>query len=96
MTKLDVSLTEDLKAFLEQQAAAGGYRSAAAYVEDVLRQLWKHKARGMLEAKVMEGINSGPPIEVTPDTPPFPFSLFMPIGVAESASMWLAPANPAG
>ena len=67
MTKLDVSLTEDLKAFLEQQAAAGGYRSAAAYVEDVLRQLWKHNARGALEAKVMEGINSGPPIEVTPD-----------------------------
>ena len=67
MTKLDVTLPDDLKEFVDAEASAGGYNNASAYVQDVLRALWKHKAREALETQVMEAVNSGPAIEVTPE-----------------------------
>jgi antitoxin ParD1/3/4 len=67
MTKLDVALPDDLKKFVDAEASAGGYESPAAYVQDVLRALWTHRARESLETQMIEAINSEPAIEVTPE-----------------------------
>lgn len=65
MTQLEISLPDDLQKFVEAEAAAGRYGSPAAYVQDVLRALWKEKAKAQLEQVLVMASESGPPIEVT-------------------------------
>jgi antitoxin ParD1/3/4 len=65
METIHVSLPDPLKAFVETQVAEGGYSSASEYVRDLIRADQKRKAEGKLEALLLEGLNSGEPIEVT-------------------------------
>jgi antitoxin ParD1/3/4 len=66
MSTISLSLPDELKAFLEAEAAAGGYDSTSALVQDVLNAFWKEKAKAALEAKLVAAMDSGPPIEPTP------------------------------
>jgi antitoxin ParD1/3/4 len=65
METIHVSLPDPLKAFVETQVAEGGYSSASEYVRDLIRADQKRKAEEKLEALLLEGLNSGEPIEVT-------------------------------
>lgn len=60
MTTLSLSLPEDMKAFVEAQAAAEGHASASEYLQVVIRDLQKRKAKQELEAKLLEALASGP------------------------------------
>jgi antitoxin ParD1/3/4 len=66
MTSLNISLPESLKTFAEEQATAGGYTSVSEYLRELLRADQRRKAKARLEALLLEGLNSGEPIEVTP------------------------------
>ena len=67
MSTIHVSLPDDLRAFVEAEAAARGYDGLDEYVRDVLRAVWKQHAKTELEEKLIAASESGPPIEVTSD-----------------------------
>jgi antitoxin ParD1/3/4 len=65
METINISLPDSLKAFVETQVAEGGYSSASEYIRELIRADQKRKAEEKLEALLLEGLNSGEPIEVT-------------------------------
>ena len=67
MTSLNISLPESLKKYVEVQVSAGGYSTPSEYLRELLRQDQKQRAEEKLEALLLEGLNSGEPIEITPE-----------------------------
>jgi len=67
MTSLNISLPQPLKEFVEEQVRQGGYSTPSEYMRSLLRDDQKRRAEEKLEALVLEGLNSGNPIEVTAD-----------------------------
>ena len=67
MTTLNISLPKAMRDFIEAQVAEGGYSTASEYIRTLLREEQKRRARAKLEALLLEGINSGEPIEATPE-----------------------------
>jgi antitoxin ParD1/3/4 len=55
-----------MKAFVEAQVSSGGYSSASEYIRELVRTEQKRQARERLEQQLLEAIDSGDPIEVTP------------------------------
>jgi antitoxin ParD1/3/4 len=66
MSSIAVPLPDELKAFVESEAAAAGYHDSAQYVRAVLHSLWQHKSREALEATLVNRIDGPPGIEATP------------------------------
>jgi antitoxin ParD1/3/4 len=65
MTTISVTVPDKLKDFLDAEVAAGGHASAGDYVLALLNEARKRKAWDKVEELVMQGLNSGPPIEAT-------------------------------
>lgn len=77
MTTLNITLPDSLRAFVEEQAATGGFGSASDYVQTLLRLEQERHAEAAttsaadqlgltedeLDAKLKEGLDSGPPVE---------------------------------
>jgi antitoxin ParD1/3/4 len=57
MTTMNVSLPDELKAFVDQQVAAHGYASTSEYLRDLIR---KQRDIEQLRQMLLEGANSGP------------------------------------
>jgi antitoxin ParD1/3/4 len=65
MATLNISLPEGMKVFIEEQVQKGkSYASASDYVRALIREDQKRKAEEKLEALLLEGLDSGEPIEV--------------------------------
>jgi hypothetical protein len=64
MTRIDVSLPEDLKAFAEAEATRTGHANVGEYVVDLLREAERRSAKLKLEAKLLGALDS-PGREVT-------------------------------
>ncbi len=56
---MNVALPENLKEYVLQQVAAGGYSSASEYVRELIRTDQKRKAQERLETLLLEGLDSG-------------------------------------
>ena len=67
MTSLNISLPESMRAWIDEQIAKGGYGTASEFVRQLIREAQKREAEARLEALLLEGLESGPPIEVTPE-----------------------------
>jgi antitoxin ParD1/3/4 len=52
MTTISISLPEDMKEFLEAQVAEGGYASAGEYLQALIRDARRSKAKRDLIAKL--------------------------------------------
>ena len=70
MQRLEITLPEELREFVEAEAARGGYERPRAYVESLLRRAAEeHAAQSaeseQLEALLLEGLRSGPSTEMT-------------------------------
>jgi antitoxin ParD1/3/4 len=65
-TTMNVSMPVVLKEYVEKQAEALGYASSSEYIRELVREDQKRRAEARLEALLLEGLNSGDPIEVTP------------------------------
>jgi antitoxin ParD1/3/4 len=65
MTTMNVSLPDDLKLFVDEQVATGGYGTTSEYIRELIREARKQTARQRLEALLLEGLNSGPPTPMT-------------------------------
>jgi antitoxin ParD1/3/4 len=65
MMTMNISLPEEMKAFIEAQMAEEGYASASEYLRPLIREVQKRKAKQALEAKFREAIESGPATPMT-------------------------------
>lgn len=53
MTKLNVALPENLKAFVDEQVAARGYGTASEYIGSLIREAQEQQEQQELEAKLV-------------------------------------------
>jgi antitoxin ParD1/3/4 len=65
MTTRDISLPDEMMAFVESRMAHEGYASVSDYLRAPIREAQKRQAKRELEAKLLEGLESGPETEMT-------------------------------
>lgn len=68
MATMNISLTDPLKQFVDEEVREGGYSSTSDYVRDLIRQRQRRKAEDLLRQLIAEGLASGPATPVTADT----------------------------
>lgn len=67
MDTLSITLSESMKEFAEQRANEGGYASVSEYVNDLILADRRRLAEERLDALLLEGLDSGPPMPTPPD-----------------------------
>jgi len=65
VTTMNISLPDEMKAFIEAQVSEEGYASASEYFRDLVQGAQKRKAKQELEAKLNEALMSGPATPMT-------------------------------
>jgi antitoxin ParD1/3/4 len=56
MVTMNISLPDEMREFVEDQAARSGYASAGEYLHALIREAQKRQAKQELEAKLLEGL----------------------------------------
>lgn len=67
MDTMNVALPEAMKNFVQEQVAQGGYSSVSEYIRELIRSDQKRKSEDRIDALLLEGLDSGDPIPVTPE-----------------------------
>ena len=67
MTSLNISLPRQLRDFVEERVKDGGYSTSSEYVRELLREDQHRRAEEKIEILLLEGLNSGKPIQITPE-----------------------------
>jgi antitoxin ParD1/3/4 len=67
MTTMNISVSDEMKAFVEDQMAQEGYASASEYLRALIRDAQKRQAKRELEAKFREALESGPATPMNSD-----------------------------
>ena len=67
MQTMNISLPDPMKQYVEQQVSTGGYSSASEYVRELVRADQKRRDQEQLEQLLISSLNSGDPIEITPE-----------------------------
>ena len=62
---LNIALPASLKEFIQARVAEGRYDSVSDYVRDLVQADQKQRHEERIDALLLEGLNSGAPIEVT-------------------------------
>jgi antitoxin ParD1/3/4 len=65
MATMNISLPDEMKAFIEAQMATEGFASASEYLRGLIREAQRRHAKQALEAKFREAIESGPATPMT-------------------------------
>lgn len=65
METMNIQLPETLKSFVDEQVAAGRFRDASDYVHQLILRDQLRRSEEEVDAKLLEGLRSGPPIEFT-------------------------------
>ena len=66
MTTMNISVPDEMKAFVEAQMSQEGYASASEYLRALIRDAQKRRAKQELEAKLLEGLQ-GPAVLMDSD-----------------------------
>lgn len=67
ITTMNVSLPRTQKELVDQQVQRGSFSTVSDYIRDLIRREQRVLAREELERKLLEGLNSGPATEMTPE-----------------------------
>src|SRR5271163_3156980 len=67
MQTMNISLPDPMKQYVEEQVSAGGYSSASEYVRELVRADQKRRAKEELEQILINAMNSGDPVDITPE-----------------------------
>jgi len=67
MRSLNISMPESMRSFIEEQTRRGGYGTASEYLRTLIREAQKRQAEDRLENMLLQGLDSGMPVDVTPD-----------------------------
>lgn len=65
MTTMNISLPDEMKAFVEAETAQEGYATASEYVCVLIREPQRRRAKRELEAKLRKALESGPATPMT-------------------------------
>ena len=65
MTTMNISLPDEMRAFIEAQMTQEGYASASEYFRTLVREDQKRRAKRELETKFREALESGPATPMT-------------------------------
>ena len=65
-TSMNISLPENLKSYVKERVADGGYSTPSDFVRDLIRADMRRRGREKLEQMLLEGSTSGEPEEVAP------------------------------
>ncbi len=66
MTTMNISVPDEMKAFVEAEMTQEGYASASEYLRALIRDAQRRRARQELETKLLEGLQ-GPAVQMTRD-----------------------------
>jgi antitoxin ParD1/3/4 len=67
MQTMNISLPDPMKEYVEERVSAGAYSSVSEYVRELVRADQKRHAKEQLERILLNAVNSGDPLEVTPE-----------------------------
>jgi len=68
MTTMNISLPDEMRSFVEEQVAQGGYSTASEYFRSLVREAQEKKAaRERIESLLLEGLGSGESSPMTPE-----------------------------
>jgi antitoxin ParD1/3/4 len=67
MQTMNISLPDPMKQYVEEQVSRGSYSSASEYVRELVRADQNRRDRDALELRLIDSINSGDPIGITPE-----------------------------
>lgn len=67
MNTMNISLPVKMKAYVEKQVKTGEYGTASEYVRHLIREDQERKVRNKVDTMLLEALESGKPIEVTPE-----------------------------
>jgi antitoxin ParD1/3/4 len=67
METMNIALPEAMKHFVQDRVSEGGYSSVSEYVRELIRADQKRKVEERIDALLLEGLDSGTPIPVTPE-----------------------------
>lgn len=65
MTRLNISLPESMRKFVEEQVRGGDYDTPSDYVRTLIREAQVRAAKQELESKLIEGLERGPATPMT-------------------------------
>jgi len=68
MERITITLTEEMKGYIDGKVSSGQYGNVSEYLRDLIRHEQEAKAKEHLEELLLEGINSGEPKEWTTET----------------------------
>ncbi len=67
MATMTISLPDTMREFVESEVTSGEYGSASELFRELVRERQKRKKQEHLETLLLEGLESGQAVEVTPD-----------------------------
>ena len=59
MDTMNIALPTNMKQFVQEQVANGGYSSVSEYIRQLIRSDEKQNARAALESEILQGLQSG-------------------------------------
>lgn len=67
MATMNISLPETMKEYVEKRVDEDGFSTVSAFIQQLVREDQKQKEQEKLEALLLERLQSGKPITVTPE-----------------------------
>ncbi|HPF35612.1 MAG TPA: type II toxin-antitoxin system ParD family antitoxin [Candidatus Krumholzibacteria bacterium] len=67
MTSINISMPDQMREWVEAQVAAGRYGNTSEYFRHLIRKDQSEEAERRLESLLLEGLESGEPLEITPE-----------------------------
>jgi antitoxin ParD1/3/4 len=67
MTKVQVSLPEPLKQFIDGLVADGSFKDSSEYLRNLIDRDREAREKARVEALLIEGLDSGPSTPMTPE-----------------------------
>jgi antitoxin ParD1/3/4 len=67
MDTMNIALPESMKGYVQARVSEGGYGSVSEYIRELIRADQRRKAEERIDALLIEGLDSGEPIAITPE-----------------------------
>lgn len=67
MDTMNIAVPESMKHFVQEQVSEGGYSSVSEYIRELIRADQKRKVEQRIDRLLLEGLDSGEPMPVTPE-----------------------------
>jgi antitoxin ParD1/3/4 len=67
MSSVNISIPDSLRRFAERRTEEQGYETISDYFRELILRDQLRESEGRLETLLLEGLNSGDPVEATPE-----------------------------